>query len=213
MAIIEQNDELTIHRLSLGPYGTNTYILVCNVTTQSVVVDAPGEAEEVMAALSGTIPQYILITHNHMDHTGALVQLKKSLNVPVAAHISDSQGLPLSPDLNLKQGDVVAFGKIRLEVLQTPGHTPGSLCFYRAPYLISGDTLFPGGPGKTWSPAAFMQIVSSLTQKIFTLPDDTKVYPGHGDGTTVGKAKKEFGLFSAKPHDPDLCGDVTWQAS
>ena len=213
MTIIAQNEELVIHRLSLGPYGTNTYILVCTETHQSVVVDAPGGADEVMAALSGTTPKYILITHNHMDHTGALVRLRKDLGIPVAAHISDAEGLPLSPDINLKQGDHVTFGKIRLDVIQTPGHTAGSLCFYRAPYLISGDTLFPGGPGKTWSPAAFMQIISSLTQKIFTLPDDTQIYPGHGDGTTVGKAKEEYAVFKAKAHDPDLCGDVTWLAS
>ena len=77
-------------------------------------------------------------------------------------------------------------------------------------YLISGDTLFPGGPGKTWSPADFKKIVKSLTAKIFTLPDDTEVYPGHGDGTVVKKERLEFETFSAKPQDPGLCGDVVW---
>ena len=131
MAIIEQNDELTIEKLSLGPYVTNTYILTCKETKESVVVDAPGGANQVLNALAGTNPKIILITHNHMDHTGALSQLKNDLKVPVAAHVSDADGLPVSPDLLLKNGDVVDFGKIRLDVFQTPGHTPGSLCFYR----------------------------------------------------------------------------------
>ncbi len=210
MDILAQDSSIQIIRQSLGPYGTNAYILVCNKTNESVIVDAPGEHEKVHAVIKDTTPRYILITHNHMDHTGALVQLKSDLNIPVAAHASDAGQLPVQPDITLKHDDVVAFGNIKLKVLHTPGHTPGSLCFYYDKYLISGDTIFPGGPGKTWSPASFMQIKSSLAEKIFTLPEDTLVFPGHGDGTRIGKEKEEFRTFSSKSHDPDLCGDVVW---
>ena len=86
----------------------------------------------------------------------------------------------------------------------------GSLCFKVGRYLISGDTIFPGGPDKTGSPADFKQIVKSITEKIFVLPDDTQIYPGHGDSTVLRKEKDEFAIFSSRPHNPDLYGDVLW---
>jgi glyoxylase-like metal-dependent hydrolase (beta-lactamase superfamily II) len=148
-----------------------------------------------------------------MDHVDALAALKSALNVPLAAHEDDAGGLPVKPEQFLNDGDTISFGEIQLKVLHTPGHTPGSLCFLTDSYLISGDTIFPGGPGKTWSPDDFKKIVESLTNKIFTLPDETHVYPGHGDATVLKKEKHEFEAFSSKPHDPDLCGDVVWLSS
>ena len=148
-----------------------------------------------------------------MDHVQALAALKSALNVPLAAHADDAGGLPVKPEQFLNDGDTISFGEIQLKVLHTPGHTPGSLCFLTDRYLISGDTIFPGGPGKTWSPQEFKKIVESLTNKIFTLPDETQVYPGHGDATVLKKEKYEFKVFSSRPHDPDLCGDVVWLSS
>jgi glyoxylase-like metal-dependent hydrolase (beta-lactamase superfamily II) len=114
------------------------------------------------------------------------------------------------PEIQLNDGDIVSFGNIKLEVLHTPGHTPGSLCFKTGKYLLSGDTIFPGGPGKTWSPADLQQLIKSITSKIFVLDDDTQVYPGHGDAAVLKKEKDEFAVFSTRPHHPDLCGDVLW---
>jgi glyoxylase-like metal-dependent hydrolase (beta-lactamase superfamily II) len=148
-----------------------------------------------------------------MDHLGALSELKSSLGIPVAVHPLDAGSLPLKPEMLLGDGDTVSFGKIELRVLHTPGHTPGSLCFLTGKYLISGDTLFPGGPGKTGSPANLRQIIESITDKIFCLPEDTQVHPGHGDSTILKKEKEEFALFSSRPHDPNLCGDVLWLPS
>jgi len=210
MSVIVKNDSIQIERLSLGPFGTNSYLLICQKTGASVIVDAPGNAEKVLKLLEGTHPKYILMTHNHMDHVDALAALKSALNVPLAAHEDDAGGLPVKPEQFLNGGDTISFGEIQLKVLHTPGHTPGSLCFLTDRYLISGDTIFPGGPGKTWSPDDFKKIVESLTNKIFTLPDETQVYPGHGDATVLKKEKHEFETFSSKPHDPDLCGDVVW---
>jgi glyoxylase-like metal-dependent hydrolase (beta-lactamase superfamily II) len=210
MSVIVEDDNIRIEKLSLGPFGTNTYLLICQKTRNSVVVDAPGEADKVLDRLEGTQPRYILMTHNHMDHVEALADLKSALNVPLAAHAADADSLPVKPAQLLKDGDTISFGAIQLKVLHTPGHTPGSLCFLTDKYLISGDTIFPGGPGKTWSPAEFKKIVESLSTKIFTLADDTEVYPGHGDGTVVKKEKQNFEAFSAKPHDQNLCGDVVW---
>jgi glyoxylase-like metal-dependent hydrolase (beta-lactamase superfamily II) len=213
MSVIVKNDSIQIERLSLGPFGTNSYLLICQKTGASVIVDAPGDAEKVLKLLEGTHPKYILMTHNHMDHVDALAALKSALNVPLAAHEDDAGGLPVKPEQFLNDGDTISFGEIQLKVLHTPGHTPGSLCFLTDSYLISGDTIFPGGPGKTWSPDDFKKIVESLTNKIFTLPDETQVYPGHGDATVLKKEKHEFEAFSSKPHDPDLCGDVVWLSS
>jgi len=99
---------------------------------------------------------------------------------------------------------------VELTVIHTPGHTPGSLCFLTGKYLISGDTIFPGGPGKTDTPDDFKQIVKSISEKVFVLPDDVLVYPGHGDSTVLKKEKEEFAIFSSRPQAPDLCGHVSW---
>lgn len=213
MSVVVKNDDIQIEKHELGPFGTNSYLLICQKTGDSVIVDAPGDAGKVLKRLAGTHPKYILMTHNHMDHVGALADLKSALNVPLAAHADDAAGLPVKPEQLLNDGDTISFGEIQLSVLHTPGHTPGSLCFLTGSYLISGDTIFPGGPGKTWSPADFKKIVESLTGKIFTLPDETQVYPGHGDSTIVKKEKQEFEAFSSKPYDPNLCGDVVWRTS
>jgi glyoxylase-like metal-dependent hydrolase (beta-lactamase superfamily II) len=213
MTTVEKNEQIQIDRLELGPFATNAYILVCKKTGESVLVDAPGDAEKVLKALEGTHPRYILMTHNHFDHTGALKALKAQIGVPVAAHNQDAPHLPVPADVILKDGDFISFGQIRLEALHTPGHTPGSLCFFTDRFLISGDTLFPGGPGKTMSPRAFQQICRSLENKVFVLPGETTVYPGHGGEAVLKKEKQAYDRFSERPHASNLCGDVVWDAS
>jgi len=213
MTTVVENDRIQINRLELGPFGTNSYILICQKTNESVVVDAPGEAGMVVERLKETQPKYILMTHDHFDHIGGLVELRSALEVPVAAHLADANDLPLEPDLLLNDGDEILIGTIKLRVLHTPGHTPGGLCFLTDKYLIAGDTLFPGGPGKTQSPADFRRIIESITQQLFVLPDETKVFPGHGEATTIKEAKQQYEVFSTRPHDPNLHGDVVWTSS
>jgi hydroxyacylglutathione hydrolase len=213
MTSVVKDDRIQIEKLELGPFGTNAYILVCRNTAQSVVVDAPADAGKILQLLKETSPQYILITHNHMDHTGALSELKSSLGVPIAAHPADAGRLPVSADQLLNDGDVITFGDVQLSVLHTPGHTPGSICFLTGNYLIAGDTIFPDGPGKTGSPADFKKIVESLTGKIFVLPDDTQIFSGHGKSTILGKERQAFEAFSARPLNPNICGDVLWASS
>ena len=213
MGRVAKDEDVQIDRLKLGPFDTNSYILTCPLTGDSVLVDAPAEASKILKASKGTNPRYILITHNHMDHIGALPELKSRLGIPIGAHRLEAKGLPLRPEILLEDGEKVSYGKMSLKVLHTPGHTPGSLCFWVGNHLISGDTIFPGGPGKTKSPADLKQIIESITRKIFVLPDDTAIYPGHGDSTILRKEKEEFAIFSSRPHDPNLFGDVLWLSS
>ena len=213
MTIVAEDDAIQIERLELGPFGTNAYIVICRKMRDSALIDAPAEANIIMDRLKGTNPKYILLTHNHMDHIGALAELRAGLKVPLAACALDARNLPSPPEMLLNDGDTVSFGNLKFEVLHTPGHTPGSLCFKVGCYLIAGDTIFPSGPGKTGSPADFKQIIKSITEKIFMLPDATQIYPGHGDSTVLKKGKDEFAVFSSRPHSPDLCGDVLWLSS
>jgi glyoxylase-like metal-dependent hydrolase (beta-lactamase superfamily II) len=213
MVIIVKDNNIQISRLELGPWGTNAYTITCLETGDSILVDAPANANAIIKNMQGTIPRYILLTHNHIDHIGALKELRLRTKIPLAAHPADSSGLHSPPEIMLNDGDVVLFGKAKLEVLHTPGHTPGSLCFKAGKYLIAGDTIFPGGPGRTESSLDFRQIVKSITDKILVLPDDIEIYPGHGDSTVLKKERDEFAVFAARPHDPNIHGDVTWLSS
>lgn len=213
MPVVAKDEAIRIEKLQLGLYSTNAYIVICRKTRDSVLIDTPADADSIMGRLKGTHPKYILLTHNHMDHLGALPELYSKLRVPLAGHALDTENLPSPLDILLNDGDTVSFGSIGLEVIHTPGHTPGSLCFKIGRHLLSGDTLFPGGPGKTRSPDALRQIIKSITDKLFVLPDDTPVHPGHGDSTVLKKEKNEFAVFSSRPHPPNLCGDVLWVSS
>ena len=213
MTIVAKDDDIQIQKLQLGPYGTNAYIVICQKTGDSLVVDAPAEADTLIDRLQGSNPKYILLTHDHMDHVGALDELRSRLSIPLAAHADDATKLTAAPEVIVGDGDTISLGKLTVEVMHTPGHTLGSLCFKIGRYLLSGDTLFPGGPGKTGSPEAFSQIMKSITEKVLILPDDTPVHAGHGDSTILKKEKDEIAEFSARTHSPGLCGDVLWLSS
>lgn len=211
--LLVKDELIRVERLELGPYGTNAYIVVCQQNQESAVVDAPAEATSIMAKLNNTIPRYLLLTHSHMDHIGALHELRSRLKLPLAAHPLDTQGITPVPEIPLNDRIILPLGKLEVRVLHTPGHTAGSLCFLIDSYLFSGDTIFPHGPGKTGTPRDFADIVRSITTKIFPLPDNTQVFPGHGETTVVSNERAEFAVFSAKHREANLCGDVLWLSS
>ena len=211
MTIDKKDEKIQINRIETTPYGTNAYVVQCLQTGDSMLVDAPGDENRIRQHLQGTNPRYLIITHNHFDHTGALRTLKSEFKVPLAAHPLDAEQLPVHSDIFLEDNQIISLGRIKLKVLHTPGHTPGSICLLTGQYLLSGDTLFPGGPGRTNSPDDFRKIMESIQTKIMILPGETKIFPGHGDSTLLSLEKEEFDDFLSRTHSPQLCGDVLWQ--
>ncbi len=202
--------ELKITKINMGPYNNNGYIVICPETNEGVIIDTPAEPEKLLGAIGDVQIKSILITHKHQDHLLGFEEITGAVQVPVGIGTDDADGLPRPPELDLKDGMVIKFGNQEMTVLDTPGHTEGATCFLIGKHLFSGDTLFPGGPGKTRSPEALQQVIDSITKKLLVLPDDTAVYPGHGDDTTIGEAREQYQVFASKPRDPGLFGDVAW---
>ncbi|MCB1072161.1 MAG: MBL fold metallo-hydrolase [Chlamydiales bacterium] len=187
-----------------GPFETNAYILACSETNKGVIIDpAPDSAAALIDGSAAIEIKAILLTHSHWDHIGDLKKVKTTFGVPVYVHPSDrlnvvkpgSDKLPLmfhidgvEPEFDLQEGEVIEVGKLKLIVIETPGHTPGGVCFYldKEKILFSGDTLFKGSIGKISFPTANPQAMWRSLKKLEKLPPETVVYPGHGPSTTIG---------------------------
>ena len=194
-----EDDVLRIRELVVGPLDNNVYVVACARTDKAVIIDAAAEAERIEAAVSDVEPVAILTTHGHHDHVGAAVEVRRRLAVPFRIHRADSDAAGISPDLPLEDGEQVDVGELRLGVVHTPGHTPGSTCFTLPGHLFSGDTLFPGGPGATGRPgSSFELIIGSIRDRLMALPDDTLVHPGHGRGTTLGTERPRLPEWIAR---------------
>ncbi len=205
---------LTVMRFGpLGSFANNAYIIADEASGEALVIDMPSGSEEVIAAAQELDVKGIVLTHTHHDHWMDYDLVKGALGAPVICHPAELILPAEQIDEMLMDDDVLAAGEVRVRALHTPGHTPGSTCLLAGKFLFSGDTLFPGGPGRTNSPADLQQSIESITSTLFALPDETDVLPGHGDPTTIGEAKKEYAVFAAKEHPADLCGDVAWADS
>jgi hydroxyacylglutathione hydrolase len=210
---------MIIQTLPSGPFETNAYVVACPKTRIAAVVDP---APESFAPISDCIaknqlhPEKVLLTHSHWDHIAEVSSIKEKYHLTVCIHPIDvpnlekpgSDGLPcwipikeIHPDVLLNDGDVVAVGELHFEVMHTPGHTPGSICFYCKDegVLISGDTLFKGTIGNLSFPTSRPDLMWNSLAKLAKLPPETRVFPGHGPNTTIGEeswlpnAKKIFG--------------------
>jgi glyoxylase-like metal-dependent hydrolase (beta-lactamase superfamily II) len=202
--------------IKLGPLGyasNNAYILADATTNDAVVIDAPEGSEQVLPHLKGVSVNGVIVTHRHRDHWAGIDALLAGVQVPVLTHEADREPYAQYVNATLEDGDEIEVGGLKLRVLHTPGHTPGSFCVLSGEHLLSGDTLFPGGPGRTRSNADLQQEIASITAQLYGLPDTVHVYPGHGANTTIGVSRGEYAVFAAKQHDPELSGDVLWLSS
>ena len=213
LAPLYQDGKITIHRIKCGPYDNNAYLLVCPRTNESVVIDTPPDPIQLIEAASATKVKSILITHNHSDHIQGFSQVISAIHAPVGIGEPDAYALPRAPDFVLQDTTKIIAGTIALEAISTPGHTPGSTCFVANKHLFTGDTLFPGGPGKTGTPENLNKIIASIINKLFILNDDVEFYPGHGEGGYLKSEKGKYAVFKSNEHPTDLCGDVLWLKS
>lgn len=195
---------VSIIKMSVGPMDNNAYLVTCSKTGESLLIDAANDPALLVDLVAEQAPKLELIvtTHQHMDHWLALEAVAESTGAPTAAHPLDAEALPVKPTRLLAGGDVVEIGDFTFDVIHLRGHTPGSVALALRPagertavQLFTGDCLFPGGVGKTWEEGGFEQLLGDVSSQLFdAYGDDTVVYPGHGDDTTLG---------AERPHLPE----------
>lgn len=204
---------LEVRARAVGPWPMNAYALVCPNTGESALID-PGADPEVLAEmLAGTRPVWIILTHTHPDHVGALTTMAARLAAPVLAHPGphfDDQPLPI--DRTLGDGDTLTIGAGAVRVVYTPGHIADQLCLIDTggDDIIVGDTLFLGGPGRTWSPEGFRTTLRTLRERVLAWPDSARCHPGHGPSFRLGDIRPRIEAFLARQHDDGFFGDAEW---
>jgi len=186
------DSRLEVHKLVVGPYDNNVFVLRCRETGESVLIDAANEHEKLLELCTALNVKRVLETHGHFDHIQAVPAMREA-GLQVAISSADAPMLKkVGYDVFLDDAEVIEVGRLRLHAIHNPGHTPGSISFLieGAPVLFSGDTLFPGGPGNTKpADADFDTIIRSIDNRLFTLPAHTVVMPGHGVDTTIGNER------------------------
>ena len=197
---------LTIVKVAVGPMSNNAYLLRCTATGEGLLIDAANEADRVveLANFEGEPVSAILTTHRHPDHWQALAEVADRVEAAIYAGEEDADELPVAVDERLHHGDELTVGDLSLEVIALRGHTPGSVAvLYRdpdgTPHLFTGDSLFPGGVGKTWAPDDFVQLIDDVETRVFdVLPDETWFYPGHGDDSFLGAERPHLAEWRSR---------------
>jgi hydroxyacylglutathione hydrolase len=199
---------MILKRMEVGSFAANCYLIACDETREGIIIDpgADGKAILKMVETAGVTVKYIINTHGHVDHVGANEEVRQATGAPILIHQADGEmckkphaslsafvgRLKLAePDRLLQEGDRIQVGNLTVDVIETPGHTLGSVTLVADGRLFTGDTLFSGSIGRTDLPGgSFEQIIASIKEKLLTFPDDTVAYPGHGPETTIADEKR-----------------------
>ncbi|GAA3637042.1 MBL fold metallo-hydrolase [Kineosporia mesophila] len=196
-ADVRELPDAVIRKASVSPQDNNAYLITCRQTGDQLLIDAADDAERVRALIGegGGPLRGIVTTHQHWDHHRALPEIAEVTGAPTLAGEDDADELPVKPDVRLRHADVVTVGELTLDVVHLRGHTPGSVTLVLTSsdgsvHAFTGDSLFPGGPGRTTNPDEFNSLMDDLEERIFGVyPDVTWIYPGHGKDSTLGRER------------------------
>ena len=205
---------MILERIIVGPLEVNCYLIGCSQGSEVAIVDPGADPSEIITRIgSGHYkPLYIINTHCHIDHSGANTEIKTRYDIPILIHQNDAPFLTESQDVSLQailsakpsppadrlltEGDLINIGSLTLEVIHTPGHSPGGICLKFPEGILTGDTLFYRGIGRTDLPGgSYPQLIESAKNKLFTLEKNFPIYPGHGPFSTIGEEMDENPFF------------------
>ena len=202
---------LNLLKLEVGPWPMNSYIISCPETNKCAIIDPGADAKKILKAVDRFKVEYILITHGHADHVGALENIRKMTGAQVCAHSEDAAHFKIDTDLILFEGDEIEIGSYGVKIHHTPGHTEGQISYDLLDgRIIVGDTIFVGGPGKTFSSNGFTVTMETMQNIVFNWADETKFFPGHGPAGMIGIERPAFDRFVDSGWEKDLFGDVAW---
>ncbi|MET8678080.1 MBL fold metallo-hydrolase [Streptomyces sp. NPDC004647] len=203
-ADVHELTDLMISKVAVGPMENNAYLLRCRATDVQLLIDAANEPRTLLNLIGDGGIASVVTTHQHADHWQALPEVVTATGARTYAGRHDAAGIPVPTDVLVDDGDTIRVGRVELTARHLVGHTPGSIALiYDDPHghahVFTGDCLFPGGPGKTTNPEDFTSLIEGLETKIFgALPDETWVYPGHGNDTTLGNERPHLAEWKAR---------------
>ncbi|WP_033310726.1 MBL fold metallo-hydrolase [Streptomyces iakyrus] len=203
-ADVHELKDLMITKIAVGPMNNNAYLLRCRATDEQLLIDAANEADTLLGMIGGDGIASVVTTHRHGDHWQALAEVVAATGARTYAGREDAEGIPVRTDVPVDDGDTIRVGHVELTARHLVGHTPGSIALvyddpHGHPHVFTGDCLFPGGPGRTTQPEEFNSLMDGLETKVFNvLPDETWVYPGHGNDTTIGTERPHLAEWRAR---------------
>jgi glyoxylase-like metal-dependent hydrolase (beta-lactamase superfamily II) len=203
-ADVHELKDLMITKIAVGPMDNNAYLLRCRATDEQLLIDAANDARTLLGTIGDDGIASVVTTHRHGDHWQALAEVVAATGARTHAGRADAEGIPVPTDVLVDDGDTVRVGHVTLTARHLVGHTPGSIALvyddpHGHPHLFTGDCLFPGGPGRTTRPEDFASLMDGLEEKVFgALSDETWIYPGHGNDTTLGAERPHLGEWRAR---------------